>query len=57
MSRHRLFNMLLAAAGVALWLLLNAALDGPSELDAIQATAASVQDAEQAATVAQQDQP
>ena len=55
MSRQRLFNMLLAAAGVAVWLLLNAALDGPTEMDAIQATAASVTDAEQAATVAQQD--
>ena len=57
MSRHRLFNLLLAAAGVAVWLLLGAALDGPSDLDTLQATEASVQDAEQSATVAQQDQP
>ena len=55
MTSHRLFNATLAAAIVAAWMLLNAALDGPSDLDAIQATADSVTDAQAAAAAAARD--
>lgn len=39
MTRHRIANLFLAAAGIAVWLLLNAALDGPSDAQALQDTA------------------
>jgi len=48
MTPHRLLNLALAAA-IAVVLSTSYLLDGPSELDAIQATAASVLDAQAAA--------
>jgi len=51
MTPHRLLNLTLAAA-IALVLSTSYLLDGPSELDAIRATAASVADAQNAARAA-----
>lgn len=51
MTPHRLLNLALAAA-IALILSTAYLLDGPSELDAIQATADSVADAQNSARAA-----
>jgi len=55
MTRHRLINWTLAAL-IALGLSCTYLLDGPTELDAIQATADSVIDAQIAAAAARTTQ-
>ena len=52
MTRHRQINIALAALIAAIAVLGPLVMDGPSDLDAIQATAASVIDAQAAAAEA-----